>query len=211
MNVAIGPFNVVFTPAKGGFVKISLFCQVLTDKKRTEKILTLNTEIMANDSVGIKQKITPFLWFNNKAEEAVQFYTSVFKNAKVGRITRYGAEGPGPEGTVMTATFQLYGQEFVVLNGGPQFTFSPAISFVVNCETQQEVDEFWEKLSEGGKKGRCGWLDDKFGLSWQIVPVALMKLLQDSDAEKLGRVMQAMIQMDKIEIAALEQAYEAQY
>ncbi len=210
-NVAIGPSIVVFTTAKGDFVKVSLFYQVLTDKKQADKILTLHSRIMANDSAGIKQKITPFLWFNNQAEEAVQFYTSVFKNAKVGRTTRYGAEGPGPEGTVMTATFQLYGQEFVVLNGGPQFTFSPAVSFVVNCETQQEVDELWEKLSEGGKKGRCGWLDDKFGLSWQIVPVALTKLLQDPDAEKLGRVMQAMMQMDKIEIDVLEQAYEAQY
>ena len=133
------------------------------------------------------QKITPFLWFDGKAEEAMNFYVSVFKNSKVVRVTRYGEGGPGAKGTVMSATFQLEGQDFFALNGGPQFTFSPAISFFVNCETQQEVDELWEKLSEGGSKDRCGWLNDKYGLSWQIIPSVLGKMLQDKDAEKAAR------------------------
>jgi len=155
------------------------------------------------------QKITPFLWFDDKAEEAMNFYISIFKNSKMVSVTRYGEAGPGPKGTVMTATFQLAGQEFVALNGGPQFTFSPAISFFVNCATQQEVDELWEKLSEGGEKGRCGWLKDKYGLSWQIVPSVLGELLQDKNAEKSKRVMKAMLQMDKIEIQVLKQASES--
>jgi predicted 3-demethylubiquinone-9 3-methyltransferase (glyoxalase superfamily) len=154
------------------------------------------------------QKITPFLWFDDQAEEAMNFYVSIFKNSKVASITRYGDEGPGPKGTVMVASFQLDGQEFLALNGGPQFTFSPAVSFVVNCETQEEVDEFWEKLSQGGAKNQCGWLQDKYGLSWQVVPTILSKLLQDKDAEKSGRVMKAMLQMTKIDINALKQAYE---
>jgi predicted 3-demethylubiquinone-9 3-methyltransferase (glyoxalase superfamily) len=154
------------------------------------------------------QKITPFLWFDGKAEEAMNFYVSVFKNSKIGRVTRYGEAGPGPKGTVMSATFQLDGQDFFALNGGPQFTFSPAISFFVNCETQQEVDELWEKLSEGGEKQRCGWLKDKYGLSWQIIPSALGKMLGDKDAEKARRVMTAMLQMDKIDIIRLQQAYD---
>jgi len=154
------------------------------------------------------QKITPFLWFDNKAEEAMHFYVSIFKNSKVGSVTRYGDEGPGPKGTVMTATFELEGQEFVGLNGGPQFKFMEAISFLVNCEAQEEVDEFWEKLSEGGEEGRCGWLKDKFGLSWQIVPTALGEMLQDKDAARSQRVMHALLQMDKIDIAALKRAYE---
>lgn len=154
------------------------------------------------------QKITPFLWFDGKAEEAMNFYVSIFKNSKVGRTTRYGEAGPGPKGTVMSATFQLDGQEFFALNGGPQFTFTPAISFFVNCETQQEVDELWEKLSEGGKKDRCGWLQDKYGLSWQIIPSILGILLGDKDAEKAKRVMQAMLQMDKLDIVRLQQAYD---
>jgi predicted 3-demethylubiquinone-9 3-methyltransferase (glyoxalase superfamily) len=156
------------------------------------------------------QKITPFLWFDDKAEEAMNFYVSIFKNSKVASITRYGDAGPGPKGTVMVASFQLDGQEFLALNGGPQFAFSPAISFVVNCETQEEVDEFWEKLSEGGEKVQCGWLRDKYGLSWQIVPTILGKLLQDKDAAKSQRVMKAMLQMTKIDIAALKRAYEQQ-
>jgi len=156
------------------------------------------------------QKITPFLWFDGKAEEAMNFYVSVFKNSKVVRVTRFGEGGPGPKGTVMSATFQLDGQDFFALNGGPQFTFTPAISFFVNCETQQEVDELWEKLSEGGKKERCGWLKDKYGVSWQIIPSALGKMLQDKDAEKSKRVMKAMLQMDKIDIQTLKQAYEQQ-
>jgi predicted 3-demethylubiquinone-9 3-methyltransferase (glyoxalase superfamily) len=154
------------------------------------------------------QKITPFLWFDGKAEEAMNFYVSVFKNSKVGRVTRYGDGGPGPKGTVMSATFQLDGQEFLALNGGPQFTFTPAISFFVNCETQQEVDELWEKLSEGGTKERCGWLKDKYGLSWQIIPAGLGKMLGDPDPAKAKRVMMAMLQMDKIDIHHLQQAYE---
>ena len=153
-------------------------------------------------------KITPFLWFDGKAEEAMNFYVSIFKNSKVGRVTRYGEAGPGPKGAVMSATFQLEGQEFMALNGGPQFTFTPAISFFVNCETQQEVDELWEKLSEGGQKDRCGWLKDKYGLSWQIIPSALGKMLGDKDPEKSKRVMEAMLQMDKIDIKGLQKAYE---
>ena len=154
------------------------------------------------------QKITPFLWFDGKAEEAMNFYISIFKNSKVGRVTRYGEAGPGAKGTVMSATFQLEGQEFMALNGGPQFTFTPAISFFVNCETQREVDALWEKLSEGGKKDRCGWLKDKYGLSWQIIPSALGKMLGDKDPEKSKRVMEAMLQMDKIDLKGLQEAYE---
>jgi len=153
------------------------------------------------------QKITPFLWFDGQAEEAMNFYISIFKNSKVGRVSRFGEAGPGTKGSVMTASFQLEGQEFIALNGGPQFKFTPAISFFVNCETQAEVDELWEKLSAGGQPGRCAWLSDKFGVSWQIVPTRLMKLMQDSDPEKSKRVMQAMLQMTKIDIAALERAY----
>jgi predicted 3-demethylubiquinone-9 3-methyltransferase (glyoxalase superfamily) len=152
------------------------------------------------------QKITPFLWFDGKAEEAMNFYISVFKNSKVVSVHRHGEGGPGPKGTVMSATFQLDGQDFFALNGGPQFTFSPAISFFVNCETQAEVDDLWEKLSEGGEKQRCGWLKDRYGLSWQIIPSVLGKLLHDKDAEKAKRVMNAMLQMDKIDITRLQQA-----
>jgi len=154
------------------------------------------------------QRITPFLWFDGKAEEAMNYYVSVFKNSKVVRVFRYGDAGPGPKGTVMSATFQLDGQEFFALNGGPQFTFTPAISFFVNCETQQEVDELWEKLSAGGRKDRCGWLQDRFGVSWQVIPSILGKLLQDKDTEKANRVMKAMLQMDKIDIKRLQQAYD---
>jgi predicted 3-demethylubiquinone-9 3-methyltransferase (glyoxalase superfamily) len=153
------------------------------------------------------QKITPFLWFHDKAEEAMNFYVSIFKNSKVGRVTRYGDAGPVPKGTVMSATFQLEGQEFFALNGGPTFTFNPAISFLVNCESQEEVDELWEKLSAGGETQRCGWLKDKYGLSWQIIPSALGRMLHDKDPAKASRVMQAMMQMGKIEIKGLEQAY----
>jgi predicted 3-demethylubiquinone-9 3-methyltransferase (glyoxalase superfamily) len=154
------------------------------------------------------QKITPFLWFDNNAEEAMSFYASIFKNSKIGKIVRYPEGAPGPAGTVMTGMLELSGQEFMVLNGGPQFKFTEAISFVVSCETQEEVDEFWEKLSAGGKKGQCGWLKDKFGLSWQIVPTALVTLLGDKDREKAKRVMMAMLQMTKIEIEDLKRAYD---
>jgi predicted 3-demethylubiquinone-9 3-methyltransferase (glyoxalase superfamily) len=154
------------------------------------------------------QKITPYLWFDDKAEEAMNFYISVFKNSKVVSVTRYGEAGPGPKGTVMFANFQLDGQDFFALNGGPLFSFTEAISFFVNCETQQEVDEIWEKLSAGGQKSRCGWLKDKYGLSWQIIPKVLSEMLRDKDPEKSKRVMQAMFQMSKIEIKALKQAYD---
>ncbi len=156
------------------------------------------------------QKITPFLWFDDQAEEAMQFYASIFKNSKTGRLLRYGEEGPGPKGSVMTAEFELEGQAFVALNGGPQFPFTEAVSFAVNCETQEEVNEFWEKLSEGGKKSRCGWLKDKFGLSRQVIPTVAIELLQDADTAKSQRVMHAIMQMDKIEIARLQQAAEGE-
>jgi len=154
------------------------------------------------------QKITPFLWFDDKAEEAMNFYVSIFKNSKRGRISRYGEAGPGPKGTVMVATFQLEGQDFIALNGGPHFKFTEAISLVVNCESQDEVDAFWEKLSEGGAKGQCGWLKDKYGLSWQVVPTALGKLMSDPDPEKSKRVMTAMLKMTKMDIQGLQQAYD---
>ena len=154
------------------------------------------------------QKITPFLWFDGKAEEAANFYTSIFKNSKILNVGRYGEGGPGPKETVMTTTFQLEGQEFIALNGGPQFKFTEAISFFVNCETQEEVDELWEKLSQGGEKGRCGWLKDKFGVSWQIVPTALGKMLKTKDPDKSRRVMKALLQMTKIDIQRLRQAYD---
>ena len=156
------------------------------------------------------QKIVPFLWFDGKAEEAAKFYVSIFKNSKMGTVRRYGQAGPGPEGSAMSAEFQLEGQSFIALNGGPQFTFTPAISFFVNCETQAEVDELWDKLSAGGKPNRCGWLQDAFGLSWQIIPTALGKLMGDPDPKKAGRVMQAMLQMNKIDIKGLEQAHKQQ-
>lgn len=154
------------------------------------------------------QKLTPFLWFDDQAEEAANFYVSVFKNSKIKNVARYGEAGPGPKGTVMTVEFQLDGQEFVALNGGPQFKFTEAISFVVNCESQEEVDKFWEALSKGGEKGPCGWLKDKYGLSWQVVPTVLSEMLQDKDAKKANRVMEAMLQMGKIDIKGLRQAYE---
>ncbi len=154
------------------------------------------------------QKITPFLWFDDKAEEAMNFYVSIFKNSKVGTVTRYGDAGPGPKGTVMSATFELDGQDFFALNGGPLFKFTEAISFFVNCETQQEVDELWQKLSAGGQKSRCGWLKDKYGLSWQIIPTVLGKMLGDKDPAKAKRVMETMLQMEKIDISRLKQAYD---
>lgn len=154
------------------------------------------------------QKITPFLWFDKQAEEAANFYVSIFNNSRIVSISRYGAEGPGPKGTVMVVAFQLEGQEFVALNGGPGFPFSQAISFVINCETQEEVDEFWEKLSRDGEPNRCGWVKDKYGVPWQVVPTILGKLLQDKDAEKSARVMKAMLQMNKLDIARLKRAYE---
>jgi predicted 3-demethylubiquinone-9 3-methyltransferase (glyoxalase superfamily) len=154
------------------------------------------------------QKITTFITFNNQAEEAVNFYVSIFRNSKILSMNRYGEGGPMPAGTVMSASFVLEGQEFTALNGGPHFTFTDGISLYVNCETQKEVDDLWDKLSAGGEKGQCGWLKDKFGVSWQIIPTALGQLLGDPDPQKSQRVMQAMLKMTKIDIAALRRAYE---
>jgi predicted 3-demethylubiquinone-9 3-methyltransferase (glyoxalase superfamily) len=154
------------------------------------------------------QKIVPNLWFDTEAEEAANFYTSIFKDSEVVNVTHYGEAGPRPAGMVLTVTFRLQGQEFTALNGGPEFKFNEAISLLVNCESQDEVDEFWERLSEGGEEGPCGWLKDKFGVSWQVVPTVLDVLLQDEDPEKANRVMKAMLQMGKIDIAGLQKAYE---
>jgi len=154
----------------------------------------------------MEQKITPFLWYMDQAEEAAKFYTSIFKNSMIQTTTRYGEGGPGPKGSVTTVAFQIEGQEFVALNGGPVYKFTPAVSFVVNCETQEEVDSFWEKLSAGGKTDHCGWLTDKFGLSWQVVPKQLIELLRDPDPAKSKRVMAAMMQMTKIDIPTLKKA-----
>ncbi len=155
------------------------------------------------------QKITPFLWFDNNAEEAAEFYVSIFKNSKILNVSRYGDAGPGPKGSVMVVNFQLAGQEFTALNGGPQFKFSEAFSLVVNCENQKELDEYWSKLtSGGGQESQCGWLKDKFGFSWQIVPTELGKLISAKDPAKTNRVMQAVLQMKKLDIAKLRQAAE---
>ena len=156
------------------------------------------------------QKIVTFLWFNDQAEEAMDFYTSLFKDSKIVHVSRYGEAGPGPKGTVMVGEFELAGQRFMALNGGPQFPFTEAISLLVNCEGQEEVDELWDKLTQGGgQPSQCGWLKDKFGLSWQIVPTALGQLLSDPDPVKSQRVMQAMLQMQKIDIATLQRAHDA--
>jgi predicted 3-demethylubiquinone-9 3-methyltransferase (glyoxalase superfamily) len=154
-----------------------------------------------------KQKISTFLWFDNNAEEAANHYVSIFKNSKILSVTRYGKAGPGPAGSVMTCEFELEGLAFVALNGGPVFKFTEAISLVVNCDSQAEVDEMWARLCEGGAPSQCGWLKDKFGLSWQVIPRALVELLQDPDPVKSQRVMQAMMQMSKIDIARLKQAH----
>jgi predicted 3-demethylubiquinone-9 3-methyltransferase (glyoxalase superfamily) len=156
------------------------------------------------------QKITPFLWFDNQAEEAANFYTSIFKDSRIKSFMRNGEAGPGPNGSVMGVTFELNGQEFIALNGGPQFTFTPAISFFVHCQTQDEVDYFWEKLLEGGREDQCGWLQDKYGLSWQIVPDILGELLQDKDPQKSKRAMEAMLKMKKLDIKVLKQARDGQ-
>jgi len=174
----------------------------------TVAVFDSRTELKGDDM----QKITPFLWFDDCAGEAASFYTSVFRHSEILNVTRYddaGAEVSGrPKGAIMTVTFQLEGQEFVALNGGPSFTFSPAISFVVNCETQEEVDGLWVRLSEGGQTEQCGWLKDRYGVSWQIVPSILGEMLQDKDAGKTNRVMKALLQMKKIDIQALTQAYK---
>jgi predicted 3-demethylubiquinone-9 3-methyltransferase (glyoxalase superfamily) len=156
------------------------------------------------------QKITPFLWFDSKAEEAANFYVSIFKNSKISSIARYGDAGPGPKGSVMMVNFQLEGQDFMALNGGPLYTFTPAISFFVDCKAQQEVDDLWDKLSAGGGEVECGWLRDRYGLSWQIIPTALMELMQDKDPVKSQRVFKAMLQMKKIDIEGLQRAYRGE-
>ena len=157
------------------------------------------------------QKISPFLWFDDQAEEAVNFYTSIFKNSKILNVTRYGEVGPGPKDSVMTVAFQLEGQEFMALNGGPHFKFTEAISFVVKCKTQEEVDDLWENLYEGGgEKIQCGWLKDKYGVSWQIVPTILGEMISDPNRAKSQRVMEAMLKMKKIEIEGLKRAYAGQ-
>ncbi|HMF95898.1 MAG TPA: VOC family protein [Vicinamibacterales bacterium] len=154
------------------------------------------------------QPITPFLWFDGKAEEAMNFYVSIFPNSRTVGVTRYGEAGPGPKGSVMTAAFVLNGQQFTALNGGPTLTFTPAISFVVHCDTQAEVDGYWAKLTAGGQEGQCGWLTDRFGVSWQVVPNALVRMLQDPDRERSKRVVAALMPMKKLDVAALERAYD---
>jgi len=155
----------------------------------------------------IKHRISPCLWFDGQAEEAANFYVSIFKNSRITAVSRYGEVGPGPKGSVMVIGFELEGQAFTALNGGPMFKFTEAISMIVHCETQAEVDDYWEKLSAGGQPGRCAWLKDRFGVSWQVVPTALIELIQDNDAAKSARVMQAMLAMTKIDIAGLQRAY----
>ena len=157
--------------------------------------------------IEMKQKIVPFLWFNDQAEEAAKFYTSIFKKSKIVNIARYNDAGPGPKGSVMTVTFELAGQTFIALNGGPVYNFTPAISLFVNCDTQKEVDTLWAKLCRGGKEVQCGWLTDKYGVCWQIVPTILLELLQDKDPEKAKNVMQPMFKMTKLDISKLKQAY----
>jgi predicted 3-demethylubiquinone-9 3-methyltransferase (glyoxalase superfamily) len=185
----------------------------LSDSQRVfVSIFNVDVLPIQNKEKPHMQKITPFLWFNDNAEEAVNFYVSTFKNSKLGNTTRYDAESANasgrPEGSVMTIDFQLEGQDFIALNGGPQFKFTEAISFSVDCKDQEEVDKFWETLSAGGEEGPCGWLKDKYGLSWQIVPTILVEMLKDKDPEKAKRVTHALMQMKKIDIAALQQAYE---
>ena len=165
---------------------------------------------MANNNQETQvQTIVPFLWFDTEAEEAVNFYVSIFKNAGIEGITHYGDAGPRPKGTVMTVDFRLEGQRFVALNGGPEYQFTPAISFFVNCKTQQEVDDLWGKLTEGGEEVACGWLKDRYGVSWQIVPTILLELMQDKDPVKAQRVTEAMFQMKKIDIKTLQEAYNS--
>jgi predicted 3-demethylubiquinone-9 3-methyltransferase (glyoxalase superfamily) len=156
----------------------------------------------------LMQQITPFLWFDTQAEEAANYYVSIFPNSRILKIARYGEAGPGPRDTVMTVSFEINGQQFTALNGGPKFGFTEAISFVVNCETQAEIDVLWEKLSAGGKESRCGWLKDRYGLSWQLVPTVLPELLGDKDSARAQRAMQAMLKMGKLDIAALKRAHQ---
>jgi predicted 3-demethylubiquinone-9 3-methyltransferase (glyoxalase superfamily) len=167
----------------------------------TQNIPSQQEQIMQN-------KITPFLWFDGEAEDAAKFYVSIFANSSIGKVVHYGDAGPGPKGSVMTVTFTLDGREFYALNGGPHFKFTPAVSLFVECNDQAEVDRYWEELSAGGAKGQCGWLSDKYGLSWQVVPTALSKLLHDSSPTKSAAVMQAMMKMTKLDVAALQRAHD---
>jgi predicted 3-demethylubiquinone-9 3-methyltransferase (glyoxalase superfamily) len=180
--------------------------KIISNDLNTKELRRNN--MTSNNQETRLQKITPFLWFNDNAEDAVNFYVSIFKNSRIKGIARYGDAGPGPKGAVMTVDFQLEGQAFIALNGGPEYTFTPAISFLVNCETQQEIDELWEKLTEGGEEVACGWLKDRYGVSWQIVPSVLGTLMQDKDPEKAQRVTKAMFQMKKLDIKTLLEAYE---
>jgi predicted 3-demethylubiquinone-9 3-methyltransferase (glyoxalase superfamily) len=180
-------------------------------KRQADRTKSKKSKAVAKPKIGRTpsvQKITTFLTFNDQAEEAMKLYTSIFKKSKILGLSRYGEEGPGPKGTVMSGTFELEGQPFIALNGGPYFTFAQGISLFVNCESQAEVDDLWERLSEGGEKQPCGWLKDRFGVSWQIIPSVLGEMLQDKDPRKAGRVMQAMLKMEKIEIRALQKAYD---
>ena len=161
-----------------------------------------------DDDAAVIRKITPFLWFDGQAEDAANFYVSIFENAKIQNVSRYGEDTPGTPGTVMTVSFELEGLEFVALNGGPEYTFTPAVSFSIDCTTQEEVDRFWARLSEGGRTNRCGWLQDRFGVSWQVIPSALPELMQDENEAKSGAVMQAMLKMTKIDIETLQEAYD---
>jgi predicted 3-demethylubiquinone-9 3-methyltransferase (glyoxalase superfamily) len=163
-----------------------------------------------NTEVVMQQKIVPFLWFDDEAEEAMSFYASIFKDSEIVDVTRYGEAGPGKPGTVMVGTFKIAGQEFMALNGGPLFKFNESISFHVTCESQEEVDDFWEKLTDGGEESQCGWLKDKFGVSWQIVPTALGEMLSDPDPERSRRAMEAMLQMKKIDIATMRRAFDGE-
>jgi predicted 3-demethylubiquinone-9 3-methyltransferase (glyoxalase superfamily) len=165
------------------------------------------SRVLAKKPVTHIQRITPFLWFDDEAEEAAKFYVSIFRNSKIVKVTHYGDAGPGSKDTVMTVLFQLDGEEFIALNGGPQFKFTEAVSFCVNCRTQPEVDSYWKKLSKGGEEGPCGWLKDKYGLSWQITPTALAEMVGDPDPEKADRTMKAMFKMKKLDIKRLRQAY----
>ena len=180
-------------------------------KRQADRTKSKKNRAVAKPKIGRTpsvQKITTFLTFNDQAEEAMKLYTSIFRHSKILSLSHYGEEGPGPKGTVMSGTFELDGQPFIALNGGPYFTFAQGISLFVNCESQAEVDDLWEKLSEGGEKQPCGWLKDRFGVSWQIIPSVLGEMLQDKDPRRAGRVMQAMLKMEKIDIKALQQAYD---
>jgi predicted 3-demethylubiquinone-9 3-methyltransferase (glyoxalase superfamily) len=180
----------------------------IRDRIKFGRIIFTGRLFGAKEKPMTQQRITTFLWFDNQAEEAMNFYVSIFGNSKTGNVSRYGDAGPGPKGSVLVASFELDGQEFMALNGGPRFKFTEAISLVVKCKTQEEVDHYWDRLSQGGQIQQCGWLKDKFGLSWQIVPTVLGQMMSDPDPKKANRVMAAVLQMTKLDIAKLQQAYQ---